>query len=189
MVDNCCKLDDAVAAKDGIVWVGNVYHVEGYELCSLGVAFAEGHIQLYFAKGFDSFAPEANKRALRLVQVFLCQTHLDEALPSENVCGAAVVDKDPTYVVSREVYRISANVCTDDKGVVMRIVLKPEVGFGEGDWDMGPGSAEMLAFADMRDSAEVFFPLTLRLVYWLIQSAGDGIDDVHRASDWIIGSL
>ena len=35
----------------------------------------------------------------------------------------------------------------------MRVVLKPEVGFGEGDRDMGPGSAEMLAFADMRDGA------------------------------------
>ena len=50
----------------------------------------------------------------------------------------------------------------------MWIVLKPEACFGEGDWDVRPGSAEMLAFADMRDSAEVFFPLTLRLVYWLI---------------------
>ena len=77
----------------------------------------------------------------------------------------------------------------DDKGVVIRIVLKPEIGFGEGDRDMGPGSAEMLAFADMRESAEVFFPLMLCLVYWLIRSAGDGIDDIHRAFDWIIGSL
>ena len=47
----------------------------------------------------------------------------------------------------------------------------------------------MFSFANMRDGAEVFFPLTFRLVYWLIQSAGDGIDDVHRASDQIIGSL
>ena len=50
----------------------------------------------------------------------------------------------------------------------MWVVLKPEVGFGECDRNVGPGSAEMLAFADMRDGAEVFFPLTLRLVYWLI---------------------
>ena len=47
----------------------------------------------------------------------------------------------------------------------------------------------MFAFADMRDGAEVFFPLALRLVYWFIRSAGDGIDDVHRASDKIIGSF
>ena len=71
----------------------------------------------------------------------------------------------------------------------MRVVLEPKVGFGEGNWDMGPGGAEMFAFADMRDCAEVFFPLTLRLVYRLIQSTGDGIDGVHRASDRIIGSL
>jgi len=68
-------------------------------------------------------------------------------------------------------------------------VLKPEVGFGEGHRDVGPGSTEMLAFADMRDGAEVFFPLMLCLVHWLIRSAGDGIDDIYRASDRIIGSL
>ena len=151
MVDDCCELDDVVAAEDGIVWVGNVYHVKGYELCSLGIAFAKSHIQLYFAKGFDSFAPEANKQVLRLVQVFLCEAHLHEALPSENICGAVVINKDPTYVVSRKVYRISTNVCTDDKRVVMWVVLKPEVGFGEGDWDVRPRSAEIFAFAHMRD--------------------------------------
>ena len=71
----------------------------------------------------------------------------------------------------------------------MHIVLKSEVSIGEGNWDVGPGGAEMFAFADMRDSVEVFFPLTLRLMYWLIGSAGDGVDDIHRASDRIIGSL
>ena len=100
-----------------------------------------------------------------------------------------MVHKDLTYVVSREVYIISANVCTDNKGVVVWVVLKPEVSFGEGNWDVGPGSAEMLAFADMRNGAEVFFPMMLRLVYWLIRSARDGIDDIHRASDQITGSL
>ena len=89
-------------------------------------------------------------------------------MPVENIRGAAIVDENPTNVISREVYRISANVCTDNKGVVVWVVLKPEVSFGEGDWDVRPGSAEVLAFADMRDSAEVFLPLTLCLVYWLI---------------------
>ena len=58
MVDNCYELNDAVAAKDGVVWVGNVYHVKGFELYSLSIAFAEGHIQLYFAEGFNSFPPK-----------------------------------------------------------------------------------------------------------------------------------
>ena len=110
-------------------------------------------------------------------------------MPSEDISRAVVVNKDPSYVVSCEVYIISANVCTDDEGVVMRIVLEPEVGFGEGDRDKGPRSAEMLAFANMRDGAEVSFPLTLCLVHWLIRSAGDGIDDIYRASDRMIGSL
>ena len=148
--------------------VGYIHHIEGYELHSLGVAFSEGHIQLYFAEGFDSFPSEADERVLRLVQVLLYEPYLHEALPSENICGAAVVNKDPTYVVSSEVYRVSADICTDGKGVVAWVVLKPAVSFEESDWDVRPGSAEMLAFADMRDSAEVFLPLTLCLVYWLI---------------------
>ena len=102
------------------------------------------------------------------MEVLFCEPHLHEALPSKDIRGAAIIDEDPTNVVSREVYRISTNVCLYDQGVVMWIVLKPEVGFGEGDRDMGPRSAEMLAFADMRDDAEVFFPLTLCLVHRLI---------------------
>ena len=83
------------------------------------------------------------------MQVLLCEPLLHEALPSENICGAAVVDEDLTSVVSHEVYIISANVCMDNKGVVVWVVLKPEVSFGECDWDVGLGSAEMLAFAHM----------------------------------------
>ena len=71
MINDCRELDDVVAAEDGIVWVGDVYHIEDYELCSLGVAFAKAHIQLYFSEGFDSFASEANKQVLRLVEVLL----------------------------------------------------------------------------------------------------------------------
>ena len=50
----------------------------------------------------------------------------------------------------------------------MWVMLKPEVGFGEGDWDVRPGGAEMFAFVDMRDCAKVFFSLTLRLMYWFV---------------------
>ena len=102
------------------------------------------------------------------MQVLLCEPLLHEALPSENIYGAGVVKKDPTYVISREVYKISPNICTDNKGVVVWVVLKPEVSFGECDWDVRPGSAEMHAFIAMGDGAEVFFPLTLHLVHWLI---------------------
>ena len=77
----------------------------------------------------------------------------------------------------------------NDKWIIVRVVLQPEVGFGECDRNVGPRSAEMLAFADMRDGAEVFFRLTLCLVHWLVRSAGDSIDDIYRASDRIIGSL
>ena len=108
MIDDCHKLDDAVATEDGIVWVGYIYDIECYELRSLGVAFSKGHIQLYFAEGFDSLPPKADEWVLRLVQVLLCQAHLDKALPGENVCRAAVIHKDPTNVISCEVHGVSA---------------------------------------------------------------------------------
>ena len=98
----------------------------------------------------------------------LCQTHIDEALPGDDVWGAAIVDEDVTYVASGEVHGVFAYVCADDEGDVMWVVLKSKVRFGECDWDMGPGGAEMLAFAHMRDCAEIFFPLLLRLVDRLV---------------------
>ena len=110
-------------------------------------------------------------------------------MPSNDVYGASVVNKDSTHVVSGEVYRVPANVGADDERVVVRVVLKPKVGFGERDWDMGPRGAEVFAFAHMRDSVEVFFPLPLRLVYRLVRSTGDGVNDIDHASGGIIGSL
>ena len=102
------------------------------------------------------------------MEVFVCEPHLDKTLLGEHICGAAIVDEDPTNIISREVHRIFSNVCSNDEGIIVRVLLKPEVGFGEGNWDVGPGGAEMFAFADMRHCAEVFFPLTLRLMHWLI---------------------
>ena len=54
------------------------------------------------------------------------------------------------------------------RGSLWGVMLKIKVGFGECDWDVGPGGAEMLAFAHMRDCAEIFFPLLLRLVDRLV---------------------
>ena len=102
------------------------------------------------------------------MQVLLCEPHSYEALSSEDICGAAIVDKNPTNIVSREVHGISSNVCTNDEGIIVRVMLKPKVSFGEGNWDMRPGGAEMFAFANVRDCAEVFFPLTLRLMHWFV---------------------
>ena len=102
------------------------------------------------------------------MQVLFCQAHLDKALPGDDVCGATIIDKDATYVIFGEVHGVFADVCADDEGDVMWVVSKSEVGFGECDWDVGPGGAEMLAFAHMRDGVEVFFPLPLCLMYMLI---------------------
>ena len=76
-----------------------------------------------------------------------------------------------------------------DEGIIVRVMLKPQVGFREGDWDVRPGGAEMFAFADMQDCAKVFFSLMLCLVNWLIRFTGDGIDDIYHSSDGIISSL
>ena len=83
------------------------------------------------------------------MQVLLCLPHLGEALPSNNIYGAAVIDEDPAHIVFGEVHGILANVDTDDEGVVVWVVLKPEVNFGKRDWDMGPRGAEVLSFAHM----------------------------------------
>ena len=53
--------------------------------------FAECDVELYFAKGFDSLASEANERVLRFLQSLLSESHIDEALPYQNVCGATIV--------------------------------------------------------------------------------------------------
>ena len=60
MIDYCRELDDGVATEDGIVRVGNVYHVEGYQLRPLGVPFTEGHAQFDFSEGLNFFPTEAN---------------------------------------------------------------------------------------------------------------------------------
>ena len=68
---------------------------------------------------------EANEGILGFVQVLLCLPHLDEALPSNNIYGAAVIDEDLTNVISREVYRISSDVCSNNEGIIVWVVLKP----------------------------------------------------------------
>ena len=47
------------------------------------------------------------------------------------------------------VRRWSANVCMNDEGVVVWVVLKPEIGFGKCNRDMGPRGTEVFAFAHM----------------------------------------
>ena len=63
-MDHGCELDDGVAAEDGIVRVVNVYHVEGDELCPLGVPFTESDVQFDFAKGLDFLSAEADEGIL-----------------------------------------------------------------------------------------------------------------------------
>ena len=89
-------------------------------------------------------------------------------MPSDDVCGAAIVDENPADIISDKVHGVLADVGMNDEGIIMGVILKPKVGFGEGDWNMGPRCAEVFAFAYMRDRAEVFFPLPLRLVYRLV---------------------
>ena len=103
-MDYSCKLHQRIAAEDGIVGIVDVYHIEGYCLCSLRGPFAEHDIELYLAKGFYSFSSEANERVLRFLQSLLCEPHLDKALPNQNVSGAAIVDQDSSHIIPSEVY-------------------------------------------------------------------------------------
>ena len=63
-MDYCCKFDQGVAAKDGVVGVVNVDHIEGYCFGSLRCTFSKRDFELYLSKSFDSVASEANERIL-----------------------------------------------------------------------------------------------------------------------------
>jgi len=72
----------------------------------------------------------------------------------------------------------------------MRVVLQPKIFLCERYRDVGPRCAEVLAFANMRHSSEVFLALSLCLVDWLVGSSGDGVDDVdHPIGGWFVRSL
>ena len=58
------ELDQGIAAEDGIVGVVDVYHIESYCFCCLGVPFAERDVQFDFAEGLYSFAAEAKEWVL-----------------------------------------------------------------------------------------------------------------------------
>ena len=123
-MDYNCELHQRVAAEDGVVGVIDVNHIEGYCFCSLISPFVECDVELYLAEGFDSLSSEANEWVLRILQSLLCEPHLDEALPYQNVCGAAIVDQNSSYIIPSEMYRILANVGSNDKGVIVRVVLQ-----------------------------------------------------------------
>ena len=181
-MDYCCKFDQGVAAEDGVVGVVDVDHIENYCFGSLGYPFAESDIELYLAKSFDSLASETDEQVLRLLQGFFCEIHLDEALPYQDICGAPVIHQDSPYIIPCEVYWILADVSPDDEGLIMGVMLQLKICLCEGYRNMRPRSSEALAFAHMRDSSEVFFALSLRLVHWFVGSSGDGIDDVNPAA-------
>ena len=128
-MDDRHEIDDGVAVEDGVVRVVDVYHVEGYGLRPLCIPFVEGHVQLSFAEGLDFLSPDAYERVLGLVQVLFRQAHLDEALPGDDICRAPIIDEDASYIISGEVHKVFANVGPNDEGVIVGVMLKPEVGF------------------------------------------------------------
>ena len=100
----CYKFDESVAAEHSVVGVVDVHHNESYCFGSLRCPFAERDIELYLAESFDPLSSEANERVLRLLQGFFSETHLDEALPYQDVCGAPIVHQDLPYIIPCEVY-------------------------------------------------------------------------------------
>ena len=103
-MDYCCEFDQGVAAENGVVGVVNVDRIEGYCFGSLCCTFAERDIELYLAESFDPLSSEADERLLRLLQGFCSETHLDEALPHQDVCGASIVYQNSPYIIPCEVY-------------------------------------------------------------------------------------
>ena len=70
-------------------------------------------------------------------------------MTDEDVCGAAIVDENPADIISDKVHGVLADVGMNDEEIIMGVMLKPEVGFGECNWNMGPRGAKVLAFAHM----------------------------------------
>ena len=103
-MNHCCKFDQSVTVEDSVVGVVDVHHIEGYFFGSLRCPFAERDIELYLAKSFDPFSSEADERVVRLLQSFFSETHLDEALPYQDVCRAPIVHQDSSYIIPCEVY-------------------------------------------------------------------------------------
>lgn len=44
---------------------------------------------------------------------------LDEAPPSYDICGASRVFQHSSHLIVEEVYRVLADVCSDDEGIVV----------------------------------------------------------------------
>ena len=67
LVNDSPELDDGAEAEDGVVWVADIYHIEGYGLRPLSIAFAKCHVQLNFVDGLNFLVTEADEGLLRLV--------------------------------------------------------------------------------------------------------------------------
>ena len=98
-MNHCCEFDQSVAAEDGVVRVVDVHHIEGYCFGSLRGPFAECDIELFLAESFDPLASEANKRYCNFCKAFSENQFFYEALPHQDVCGAAIVDQDSPDIV------------------------------------------------------------------------------------------
>ena len=63
-MDHGCELDECITAKDGVVGVVDVYHIEIYRFCSLCAPFTKRDVDLDFSEGLYPLASEANERVL-----------------------------------------------------------------------------------------------------------------------------
>lgn len=126
-MQSCRELVQRGPVEDCVVRVLDVNSVEGYELRPPCRAFPEGNIEVTLAQGLNKFAPKAIQWVFRLTKVPLIEAHLSKTVPSDDICGAAIVNKHPANVIAEEAVGISADVCPDKHWNVMWMPHEPYV--------------------------------------------------------------
>jgi hypothetical protein len=69
----------------------DVHVVEGYKLRPHCGPLTKGHVYVSLGESFYLLPSEAYQRVMCLLQVLLYETHVEEALSSDNIRRAAIV--------------------------------------------------------------------------------------------------
>jgi hypothetical protein len=90
------------------------------------------------------------------------------------------ISADSPNVVAEVILRVLANVHPYDEGVIVGVMLQPDISGCEGYWYVRPWQVEVFSRADVRDASMVLLPLTLRRVHRFIGAPQNCIDDVDH---------
>jgi hypothetical protein len=78
-MDYCLEGIEQTSAKNCIVWIVHVYHIEGYVFSSCILEVADGYMQRYGAYEFNSSPPETMQWLCCFFQLLYVKPHLIES--------------------------------------------------------------------------------------------------------------